>query len=834
MTSLTGSVNNLGTAEYISYEPSDEVTKPIQVGPIVSKSKSLNFIKGWPQLDTADRCHKNAFLLYDQYRRWEDDHMKSNNIDKQPGLRRRFVNSKNPRVNSFNNKQSDIRYDISAEIQPNQSVEFFGFFMPSIAGIHKFSFENARIDDYRIWVGDCACHEYLESNTISEMYMYKDKYYAVRFQYYNRANSVQTAKIMVMGPEQNVVASPKFESLINKNGNIFNRNLLYYGLVKAKTSDPNQYYCYFNGRSDYNEIRGSKGIDVIERVSSEIPSDANPPPRSGTITARDQDNLKFDVKSNMIRDVSINNAQYAVQSKFRYKVPKLVPETNRNKLNERYPVVVYKDRIVSRKIRGKNVKVKIKVPVTQMRTRPKNPVPMKTIWETVVSPPPLNVTQIANGMIAEKGDIDIKGGTYNDVWKKDPAPGLAKMFRIDYTTSIRDSARINKTITLSDKCALSVNYNGMPDATADIIPAPAVCNDKRVIINSDGTIKINGTTWIDIIKDHVSPDDIDIIQPNPSWKGVASELKLDNLTAKSSPPLTTLVSPDTRFKLKFYKGILKCYYSVRATYTDSAGEKYSIAAPNSISPQALYLYRPNYSELGGKKYTKRLKASNPNESELIWIKSNHEKLKTSDYKGQTGYPIQQQHYLEMNNVDCRKLCSEDPILKNNCGNYITNSSGKCFIDQTANLRPMFTTTKPPNGPFAMEINPPTIYIKNQTMNGKPFTSLNAGNYSEYEIEPDRFKKNLNIDAAPNDFSKNANATYSLYSFITEKLIPEKEGFSDIPPRFLNKLPDAPETSVEEGRIEDLQTIMFQQNVLYSVSSIAALSFLVGAIVLANK
>lgn len=62
----------------------------------------------------------------------------------------------------------------------------------------------------------------------------------------------------------------------------------------------------------------------------------------------------------------------------------------------------------------------------------------------------------------------------------------------------------------------------------------------------------------------------------------------------------------------------------------------------------------------------------------------------------------------------------------------------------------------------------------------------------------------------------------------------KEAFSDIPPRFSTKLPDAPETSVEEGRIEDLQTIMFQQNVLYSISSIAALSFLVGAIVLAGK
>jgi hypothetical protein len=831
MTSLTGSVNNLGTAEYISYEPSDNVTKPIPVGPIVSKSKGLTFTKGWPQSDTADRCHKNAFLMYDQYRRWEDDHMISNNIEKKPGLSMRFVNSKSPYVNSFNGRQTD-GYDISAPTQPIQSVEFFGFFMPSSTGTHKFSIENNTTADYRIWLGDVACHEYLDTNQISEMLMYANRYYAVRIQYSNRKSTVQNAKIQVMGPDNNIMINPKFESLLNKNGKRFNRNLLYYGLVKAET--PNQYYCYFNGRSDYNEIRNAKGIDVIERVSGVIPSDANPPPRSGTITARDwRDNLKLNAKSDNIHEVSINNAQYAVQPGSGYKVPKLVPETNPNKLIEKYPVVVYKDKFVYQKIRGKTVRVKIRVPETKMLQRPKNPVPMKTIWETVV-PPPLNVTKTAKDIIADKGDIDIKRGTYNDVWKKDPAPGLAKRSILDYTTSIREDARINKTIKLSDKCALLVNYNGMPDATAEIIPAPAVCNDRRIILNSDGTVKINGTTWIDIIKDYVLPADKEIIEPNPNWKGVASELKLDNLTAKSSPPLTTLVSPDMRFKLVFSNGKLKCYYNVKATYTDSAGEKYSLANSDSSSPpQALYLYRPNYSELGGKKYSQRPKASNPNESELVWIKSNHEKLKTSDYKGQTGYPIQQYQYLETTG-DCREICTKDPKLKNNCGNYVTNSSGKCFIDQTANLRPMFATTKPPTGPFAGEINPPTIYIKNQTMNGKPFTSSTAGNYSEYEIEPDRFKKNLNIDAAPNEFSENVNATYSLYSFITEKLIPEKEGFSDIPPRFSNQLPNAPETSVEEGRIEDLQTIMFQQNVLYSVSSIAALSFLVGAIVLANK
>jgi hypothetical protein len=63
---------------------------------------------------------------------------------------------------------------------------------------------------------------------------------------------------------------------------------------------------------------------------------------------------------------------------------------------------------------------------------------------------------------------------------------------------------------------------------------------------------------------------------------------------------------------------------------------------------------------------------------------------------------------------------------------------------------------------------------------------------------------------------------------------QQEGFSDIPARFSKTLPPQPDISVEEGRIEDLHEIMFQQNMLYSIGSIAAVSFLVGAIVLARN
>ena len=119
------------------------------------------------------------------------------------------------------------------------------------------------------------------------------------------------------------------------------------------------------------------------------------------------------------------------------------------------------------------------------------------------------------------------------------------------------------------------------------------------------------------------------------------------------------------------------------------------------------------------------------------------------------------------------------------------------------------------------------------MSGQSFTLENAGNYSDFEVSKDTHKQSAPLNAEPNMVSSVINNRYNLFDFIIKKIEPKTEAFSDIPPRFSNILPNAPETSVEEGRIEDLQTIMFQQNALYSVSSIAALSFLVGAFALAR-
>jgi hypothetical protein len=131
-------------------------------------------------------------------------------------------------------------------------------------------------------------------------------------------------------------------------------------------------------------------------------------------------------------------------------------------------------------------------------------------------------------------------------------------------------------------------------------------------------------------------------------------------------------------------------------------------------------------------------------------------------------------------------------------------------------------------------------------NGKTLNQVNSGEYSEFSIKPDALiiaKVPTNTVNSANAISSTtlANSALAVNVINTGNIVNERftggstiEGFRDIPERYLTKLPAAPDTSTEEGRINDLQSIMYQQNILYSLSSIAAISFFVGAIVLSRK
>lgn len=815
MTSLTNAGNNLGASEFIHYNTYD--TAPIKACSVVSSGRGLNFVKGWLQADTAEQCHKNAFKLYNQYRKWEDDLIQSGNMDRKNGLRIRTVQSISSNVNVFNGRRGSEQGN-SKNISPGQSVEFFGFFVPNTTGFYKFSFATG--NGGRIWAGDVACHEYMETNQTRELiHMYANKYYAVRFQHSNSSRDQQTVQIQAT-MQGGAPFEQKFVSVIHKNGNYFNRNLLYYGLVKSEY--PGKYYCYFNGRSNYGEIRRTKGLDTLERWFA-VQSDANPPPKNDQRIAHEWgSNLNLAVKSNPTHNITITNAVYRVPEGKERRYNITIPETDPNKLNEWYRHEIFKYEQRSRRYwwwgwRTRRWWVRVE-PTFEWRQRPRYPVPTK-LKEMKEAPNPLNVTEKAKGM----GDININAGTYNARWGRDPNPGQVKQSIVDYTSSLKPELKKNKNIRVSDKCEVLVNYNNIQDVTANgiLYTAQGDCKDKRIVINSTGTVTVNGSEWINILSSVPAEDRNNLVE-NKLW---TSQRFPDSLNIGAN--LSTIVSKDGRFKLVFDRGNLRCYYNVKATYDDNMGNKYSIMDPKISSPQALFLYRPNYSELGGKKYTTMPNPNGSGNTMLVEITPAHPAVLNSEFTQEKGYPILFNQYRQQTG-DCKQLCEKSK----KCGNYISYGSGKCGLDQTTNLNPMFTTTPPTAGELATE-NLPTIYIKNPVMIDQSFTLKNAGNYSDYEISKDTYRLSAPLTTEPNRVSGAINKRYNLFDFIIKNIEPKTEGFSDIPPRFSNRLPNAPETSVEEGRIEDLQTIMFQQNALYSVSSIAALSFLVGAFALAR-
>jgi hypothetical protein len=241
--------------------------------------------------------------------------------------------------------------------------------------------------------------------------------------------------------------------------------------------------------------------------------------------------------------------------------------------------------------------------------------------------------------------------------------------------------------------------------------------------------------------------------------------------------------------------------------------------------------------LGGKKYMME-SASNDADSSLTLIPGNHKifTLKPDKYLPIKGYPASNAY--EKYQGETKDTCQEKCNVSRDCGNYFfTEKNGECWIDASANTRPIYNTTQA-NG--LVEKNPPSIYIAKRNMKSGfkssiPFNSKPAGEYSSYTIKPEPLPSK-EFESVTDEYTKKVITLSEMDKNLGDLSLEVNgiEGFSDIPERYLKRLPLAPDTSVEEGRISDLQAIMYQQNVLYSLSSIAALSFLAGAIVLARN
>lgn len=728
--------------EYIEYYPRSK--KPIPVGVVVSEN--LNFETKWQQPDTATRCHENAFLMYDEIRRKEDEFITS--ASKQPGLAIRYYDgSSKPGVDDFRSDTFQVS-SIPVMTDGEKSFELSGFFVPDETAYYSFSFQQGITG--RIWVGDEACYEFKTDNQYRTKKLYKNRYYAVRFQYINTGAS-SSGKIEIIVKKNGIPTTPNFQTVKSQDGTQFIRNLMYYGLVESNIKG--KFLFYFNNGKHYSEIQDAKHKNLIIR-SRQISYKATNSNRQ-SYTADENKKLRIEMNS-----------------------------------------PIYTSQIISATYGPKN--------------RQRNCSDMNVKQQ---------LTDIAS---KNNGIISIGPGykDFNSAYKDNPCPGKFKTTRVTVETTINENMLKNRRIILNNKCQLVVDYNDPNSTSPDpllmfpIASNGVACNEgSSLVIRDDGTVTLNGKNWIVPTK-----YERDNAKENKRW--------IPNTTLTRGNELTTLVSANRKYKLKVSRdtGKISFKIGINPSIQDS-GEVFT--RRNAVNPSSYYLYRPNYSELGGRKY---MVDSLDNSITLIPSNSELLKLTPTNYSSVVGYPISDTYvkYKGETFNTCREKCN----LSRDCGNYFyTSKNGQCWIDVSANTRPIYNTK--PNG--SDEKNPPSIYIANRNMklNNYSFIKNPADEYTGYTIKPDTVATQAVSNTTSNGYSAAILRNSRLETSVSG-LKKETEGFSDIPERYLTQLPLAPDTSVEEGRISDLQAIIYQQNVLYSLSSIAALSFLAGAIVLARN
>ena len=773
------SINSLGTFKY--YEYNDTNSAPVEVGSMVGNWTSFKMLGS--DSYTADEIHDNMRIMYDKMCEEEisiiTDETK---VQRQPGLSITMLDNLYTTSEDFTYAVPNGQFMVeSVTIPKGKSVELSGYFMPSKSGVYQFSSSGKNTDS---WIGDVALYEYKESNrTINQIELNRNYYYPVRFQIKNESDPNLKLTISVTCNGE-LVTTPKFVTLF-KNEQRYERKLLYYGLIQATD---NKYYCYYDNDGQSDMVMNSKYKNAME-MTTVIPSDSAPFSTNVSIVDGQQTSVGTNTA---VFDVNVNGASYKTEPTYENVTAKRTLIDWRNAyeyytftgtrwVNQWY---WFRIRRVQRQY-------------TERRLRLKNPLPtyeQTYTYRRRIPPISANVTSaVSNAVgrtIAPSDVTNLTGGTLNVKAVNTVKPNMPK------------------SISMSDAGSVIVTYNN--SAPLDLFRTSGQNCSKMIQINNDGSVTACNSIWLNPMSTSAKLTAI----PNNIWKaqGVSS-----NLVA--GDPLKTIISQDSRFKLELTSDSKLSFTYCITPHVEIGKVKFSKAINHSI-----FLYRPIYDRLGGKMYIET-----PSK-QLIQVKSNDNTLQFSSFISMEGvYPLDTSDYEIVSEPTTASNCRERCQNQTTCGNCVTYGESGCMLDSTFNNKPNYGKTS--------KISKPNIYKKKYKMMGESgpvaFEKTNVGAFSDYNIINDEEKKQIMITAPDNSKIVDAKSDYS--TALNELNGLKKEGFNGgIPARFLNKLPDTPESSVEDGRIEDLMTIEFQQNMLYSLTSIASLTFLAIVVVLSQK
>jgi len=821
------------------------------------------FKKAWEQPEPPWRCHENAFLMYREIRKKEDEFIKNDKTRKEKGLAVRTINLMSPRFNDFRDLSFTVNSQTAQVADGNKSIEWTGFFIPDETANYHFKFTNEGIG--RIWVGQEACYDFVDNNKhTSAVQLKKDDYCAVRFQYSNYPTTGNVDIVVTKNGVQ-LTAPPNFKTVIDSDGKQFFRKLMYYGFVGSGVRG--RVHFYHNNGENYRQIQDSKNSRLVINGRAVSFSSSN-------MTIHRDEDAGLTIQQTPLYKIEIVSAFFGNSRSPQLNVKqKLIDIANQNNGN-----------IIIKSAKGEYMRLfgdpdpkiatyRSEVPrlsstclyptaPTQPRSpaqprRPPQPQPprrptmswwtrrfggearyqreMRAYWQQMH-----NYNVQMNNYKRQLHDLSANYNYQMNLYARDftnyrdqqiPAHNrkvndfnvcqgtirnmnnyIQSSFSNKLTVTIkRIAVGANGNMYLNDNCQVVLDYNNTANKNSDlIIPVNTFggncVSNSAIEILDDGRVRVNGMDWTKPINNERNAI------PVRSWKGKKS-------TLEKNKNFESLFSQNGKYKLEYSKVLGKLIYKHATSpaiksYTYGKNRPFiytniynNITSPDQNKPPiAYYLYRAAYDEVGGEIWMKE--TTDSGKLLLTSVRLDDPNLKHTGYNRHRGYPVpNESSYTISTNVpsidNCRTKCTES----NKCGNYFYNPNSKeCWTDISSKIHPVSNnySIRGRNERWA------NIYTKTYKMENK---------YQNEVVK--KMMTPLEYTIANNKLGTGTGGS-------------KVEGFSDIPERYLTKLKKRPDTNTEEGRINDLQVLLYQQNVLHSLSSIAAITFLVGAIVLARN
>jgi hypothetical protein len=291
---LSGSLSTIANDYNFTYFKPPDPRQPSQLNvadlnmcyagkndPSVQMTDISLFLNGPTVNHTNDSCKLNAALLQSNRIMSDQQDIYKKTIEnglKKPGLNFNIVNGyyvgnakyflgKNlvhqGLATKFDTIQNATNSVITDPTYLKYSVEWYGFFCPSITGIWTFSLSST--NKALLWVGDIAVNDYEATNALcdselrgtGQTRLNMNRYYPIRIQFGNRT-STDTFSMRINGPTSED-GFPLLNTFYNSDGKLFEKTLTYYSLIENSPQLTSQglYSCHVTNAdvNTYNQLK---------------------------------------------------------------------------------------------------------------------------------------------------------------------------------------------------------------------------------------------------------------------------------------------------------------------------------------------------------------------------------------------------------------------------------------------------------------------------------------------------------------------------------------------------------------------------------------------------